>query len=886
MYKYRFSIIMAVYNVEAYLREAIDSIIDQTIGMENVQLILVNDGSKDESGKICDEYSEKYPDNILTIHKENGGVSSARNEGLKHVQGRYVNFLDSDDKLTKDTLELVDSFFSQHEDEVDLVCIPLIFFEGKQGEHPLNVKFDKGTRVIDLAKEWEYAQLSFSSSFAKAECMENIQFDPKLAYAEDAQLVLKILGVKQKIGVIAEAKYMYRKRKNGEASAVQSSGKTKPWYMPYLEHFTRHSIDHCKAAVGYVPRFVQYTLMYDLQWRFRQSHIPNDLFTDEEAEKYRVYLFGLLKEFDDEVIIAQKSLSAEQKIYLLQSKHPTVGPKVVQDEQRNVCWYSFNGVSVECFENFDTLLHFIKIFDGHIEIEGSFLVATTEFGMPSLEVLVNGKSYIADQTGCDNILYSVDRPIAVKKGFKVSIPLVERNNSIELFLRYDSFTVRAQNIILGKYCPISDKLVHSHYYKEGYLLLLIPNGLKAEKVSKLKAFEKELAYIKELLKQKETAAKKAALSRILVHILRPFVHKNIWLITDKADRADDNGDAFFLYCMKNKDKAKCYPIFAVGKNSPDYERMKKYVPVIPYMSQKYKLCHLLATHTISAYSHNEISSPFLGYSYYYSDMLQNNKIVFLQHGIIKDDLSSGLNRNHKNFSLFVTSTKPEYDSVLECNYGYSDKQVILTGLPRYDRLYNDDQKKITIMPTWRRNLFGTYDSKTSQWTLLPGFEQSDFYIFYSNLMNSEKLHQTAEKYGYQIQFLPHPTMFSCMSRFSIDARVKILGSDAVYREVYAQSSLVVTDYSSAVFDAAYLRKPVLYAHFDSNHYAEGYFDYERDGFGEVEYTLENTVDRIVEYMENGCKLKPTYRGRIERNFMFSDQNNSQRVYEKIMELDQ
>ena len=86
-YKFKVSIVMAVYNVEKYLEEALESVICQDIGFEkNVQIILVDDGTPDRSGEICDAYQKKYPNNIKVIHKTNGGVSSARNEGLKYIE--------------------------------------------------------------------------------------------------------------------------------------------------------------------------------------------------------------------------------------------------------------------------------------------------------------------------------------------------------------------------------------------------------------------------------------------------------------------------------------------------------------------------------------------------------------------------------------------------------------------------------------------------------------------------------------------------------------------------------------------------------------------------------------------------------------------------------
>ncbi len=113
---YLISIIVPVYNVEKYLRKCIDSIIYQTY--QNIEIILVDDGSKDASGQICDEYAEKDA-RITVIHKENGGVSIARNRGLDIAMGQWILFVDADDILPTDALSYYAEIVTYY--EVDMV---------------------------------------------------------------------------------------------------------------------------------------------------------------------------------------------------------------------------------------------------------------------------------------------------------------------------------------------------------------------------------------------------------------------------------------------------------------------------------------------------------------------------------------------------------------------------------------------------------------------------------------------------------------------------------------------------------------------------------------------------------------------------------------------
>ncbi|EME8139564.1 glycosyltransferase, partial [Enterococcus faecium] len=98
------SIIVPIYNVEQYLRKCVDSILAQTF--TDFEVILVDDGSPDNSGAICDEYA-KLDSRVRVIHKENGGLSDARNAGIEIAKGKYLGFVDSDDFIDKDMYEIL-----------------------------------------------------------------------------------------------------------------------------------------------------------------------------------------------------------------------------------------------------------------------------------------------------------------------------------------------------------------------------------------------------------------------------------------------------------------------------------------------------------------------------------------------------------------------------------------------------------------------------------------------------------------------------------------------------------------------------------------------------------------------------------------------------------
>lgn len=308
---YKFSIVSAVYNTAEYLAEMIQSVINQDIGFEeNVQLILVNDGSQDESLQICRDYEKRYPKNIIVVDVTKRGVSGARNEGLKRVIGQYVNFLDSDDKLDNNVLSEVYKMFKDYKGFIDVVAIPLYFFGCEEGEHILNYKF-RCKRIIDIAKEYKSIQLSASSSFISRECLIGHYFDEKLVYAEDAKLMSEIILRKNRYGVLSDTKYYYRRRHN-KSSAVQQGHLNKEWYLGYIKNFSREVIQSA-LITSTNKKYIYYLVMYDLQWRINLLRNMWSVLNDEEIKEFLQIFLEIIKQVKLSQILEQKNLSWGRK---------------------------------------------------------------------------------------------------------------------------------------------------------------------------------------------------------------------------------------------------------------------------------------------------------------------------------------------------------------------------------------------------------------------------------------------------------------------------------------------------------------------------------------------------------------------------------------------
>ncbi len=863
MYKYKISVIMPVYNSALYIKEAIESIITQTIGIDKIQLIIVNDGSTDNSAEIAKAYTEKYP-SITLINKENGGVSSARNEALKHIEGKYTAFLDPDDKISATTYASAYEFFENNYDKTSVVSFPIYFFGATQGEHPLNEKFKPGTRVISLRETGDF-QLHITSSLIKSEVAKNMHFKP-LATSEDAEALLRILIDTPYLGVVPSARYDYRKH---SISLITDAPIKKEWYTPHLDGYFSSIIDYAVKKYDKIPSFIQNAIMYDLSWKMAHAERPEGLDDAELCEFFEKF-YEIISTLDSSVIKDTPYLSEPQKQHLLIAKNKN-------SEAVDPGEYVYN-------------LEFIDTLGDETTIFCRVLVPTGAKEIDDGVIFVNGEKIYSSSPKMEQKSVFLGKEIVASYILEFKIPhaLVSERATVYFGFEREEKSTLCDTLAFGKHFPLAD--YSSAFVSQGkYIITHEQNALVFEKSTKKKLKKCQRVFEKELWKSNAFAERKAVIARLFARIYKKFHKKPLWLISDRLSSAGDNGEAFFEHLNKIKLKEANY-YFAIRRGS-DYNRLKKQGRVVNRASLRYKILHLCADFIISSQGEDFVTDPFDYYGKPYKDILNQKKFIFLQHGVIKDDLSAWLNKYNKNIIGFVTSARAEAESIIANEkYHYTEECVWQTGLPRFDKLENDSEKIITICPTWRRYLTGRIDISTGKWQNSEDSKNSEYVHFWTSLLKNERLLSVLEGHGYKILFVPHPNMPEICD-FIDTSPLILIERKPNYTEIYKKSALMLTDYSSAVFDFAYLGKPIIYAQFDrdkffsgAHTYSKGYFDYYKNGFGKVVLDLDGAVESVIQCIENGCKSEKIYLDRVNEFFTYRDKNNCARVLEKILEL--
>ena len=289
------SVIVPIYKVEKYIYRCIDSIINQTY--KKLEILLIDDGSPDNCGKICEEYSKK-DNRIKVIHKENGGLSDARNTGINIAKGNYLTFIDSDDYVAEDYVEFLLNLLKENEADMSACKHTVVYNEKKYK--------NLGTKKYYIAEPKQiFEMLLYSDDFDvsawgklyKKDLFCDIRF-PKDRLFEDAATTYKLIDMCKKIAFKSESKYFYVIRDDSITTKEFNSKKFD------LIISTEEMVTYIKEKYPDLSKGCERRLMYSYL-----STLMNLAESDNQTENYKEYkkqLMEYIKKHKKEVLKDKK----------------------------------------------------------------------------------------------------------------------------------------------------------------------------------------------------------------------------------------------------------------------------------------------------------------------------------------------------------------------------------------------------------------------------------------------------------------------------------------------------------------------------------------------------------------------------------------------------
>lgn len=547
--KYEFSVIIPIYNVEEYLEETILSVINQTVGFEkNIQLILVNDGSPDNSGAICEKYKKLYPNNVVYVEQENAGVSAARNKGLEYATGKYINFLDSDDLWSKGVFKEALKMFNKNPG-LPLIGVRQKCFEASTAYTPLDYKYKKGNRIVSMEKEFDCIHLSVTSAFFDREFIKDTRYDTRIKYSEDAKFIYEVLikNNKKEYGLISNHLHYYRKRFS-QNSAIQTKDTKPDWYYITTELSYNYLLDLAKKQCPELLKCVAYYVAYDYQWRIRAD--VDKFLSAEDKAKYLSITKNLFSKIPDDVILNQKQIDYVYKVIMLNYKYDNDYKKVNEALCDNKCMTMFIDI-FECDE--ETL----KI-EGYpmmpiANVSECFVKVNNKFKKLKLET----RKYPARKNclGIDSNILS----------FKLKLKLKDIDK-IEFYISFQN-TKGKMNLYFGKLTKLGN-ISGSYYVCDKDIIQAKQNMVEVKHNQNI--LKRCLAEIKFITKIRGI---KPIVLRTM-HKALPKSKKQIWIFSERQAVAGDNAEALFKYVNEQKNKnIKTY--FVIKKGSKDVRKIKK-----------------------------------------------------------------------------------------------------------------------------------------------------------------------------------------------------------------------------------------------------------------------------------------------------------------------
>lgn len=374
-------------------------------------------------------------------------------------------------------------------------------------------------------------------------------------------------------------------------------------------------------------------------------------------------------------------------------------------------------------------------------------------------------------------------------------------------------------------------------------------------------------------------------ARLCYILSKPFFNKNIWIISETENQAQDNGYDFFCWIEKNTSDIDVF--YVIDKRSPDINKFKHHSNwlAVDSFKQIFYLYH--ASKIISTHGLWMIPDEF-GILKKLTRKTLKAKKVMLQHGV--NFIRNSRKYYHKSFfplnDLWIASSQQEKEIFIN-EYGYLNKDVIVTGLPRFDSLTDmSNQSKwpnmILFMPTFRDHEQGLHE----------GFKETELYQRIQALVYEKRLKQLLEEKNCHLAIYLHQNIqvyTKYLDQFA-NSRIHIIHQGELsIKDLLRMSKLLVTDYSSVFFDFVYMNKPFISYQFDYLQFINSREDKPLHNIrtelpGYVVTTHDELIDRILSLEKSQFPMNEEHRLSAAKHFTYKDKGNCRRVYQAICKL--
>lgn len=864
------SVVIPAYNAADNLRKSIDSLLAQTIPTEKLEIIVVDDGSTDETPSICDEYCEAFA-NVISIHQSNSGVSSARNAGIERATGAYIAFLDSDDELAPETLEALVSFFDSHYDEVDLVSYPMRIYNDKREWGHVREQVLKKTGVYDLRKIQNAFALITNVNVMVKNTPDLPRFRTDLIVHEDEFFFTTLLLRKLKVGFCKAGSYRYQQL---PGSAIAT--KMHPFYQFeknigfWEELFARYRYG--------APLYLQAAFVNEINWKTQQDIVFPYHYAPEELAEAKMRIGRIMDRVAPDLVFTAPRADEYLRNYLLSLKTDSNcackienGGFTLSDRNGTVllCRNAATIEFVRCICENDSLLvkgvlkSVLFSYAGDLRLE--LTIGEDEPTPLALKPSATSRHKSHIRTA-DFQSFQAKIPLnrAVNASFSLHVD-GERVNLRPVFTRRSRFSPAKglATVAFGKTLVEASRLEAKFAIRP-----------RASSSARLSAWTKNTLHAVALNK-KIGPVRLAAFGRT----------KPIWLYHDRAGVGKDNAYYQFLHDFDKNDGIERYYVTADDEATVACLFEKKHLSnVIPFRSTKHKLLFLKASKILASYIENPNWMPFKPHVINGLSDIVDFELVYLQHGVLHAHTPWKYAADKLLADKVVVSTHYETAN-FKSIYGYEPDQLITSGMPRYDHidLRSAAKHRILFAPSWRKYLVSEgvdlrFRAKHA------AFDASRFWEETRAFLSSERLRELLERYDFQIDIKLHPIFKAYEDKFSQLETARIHLVDSADETDYA---LFVTDYSSWVFDFVYQMCPIVYFLPDREEFNAGLNGYHKldlpleEGFGPLTTTAVELLDELEKFFKSR-KPAALHAKRMENFFLHYDENQCERLYKALV----